>query len=166
MRLAWSIVVIDFDIVYLRAADDLFLQARWNPRPRVEIVQVLLNDDIAASGEVSIFVADVADHGTLALQPVAGLGYPVAVITLPSGKTHTFITGPYLVPKLERLASDLLVLEHRAAVIRFAGSMAGQFAHDEVQRLQDVGWDRFVGVIARWACGHHDEARTLLKSGS
>lgn len=58
MRLAWSIVVIDFDIVYLRAADDLFLQARWNPRPRVEIVQVLLNDDIAASGEVSIFVAD------------------------------------------------------------------------------------------------------------
>lgn len=58
MRLAWSIVVIDFDIVYLRAADDLFLQARGNPRPRVEIVQVLLNDDIAASGEVSIFVAD------------------------------------------------------------------------------------------------------------
>src|ERR1700722_9534515 len=58
VRFARSVVVIDFDIVYLRATDDLFLERRWNPRPRVEIVQVLLNDDIAASGEISIFIAD------------------------------------------------------------------------------------------------------------
>src|ERR1700756_3802895 len=57
VRFARSVVVIDFDIVYLRATDDLLLEGRWHPLPRVEIVQILLNDDIAASGEISIFIA-------------------------------------------------------------------------------------------------------------
>src|ERR1700733_10011772 len=34
VRFARGIVVIDFDIVYLRATDDLFLELRWDPRPR------------------------------------------------------------------------------------------------------------------------------------
>ena len=65
MRFARSIVVIDFDIVYFRAADDLLLETRWNPRPRVEIVQIFLNDDIAASDEVSIFIADERRAGQI-----------------------------------------------------------------------------------------------------
>ncbi len=58
MRFTRRIVVVDFDIVDLRAADNLFLEVRWSPRLGVEIVQILLNDDIAAPGEVGIFLAD------------------------------------------------------------------------------------------------------------
>ena len=35
VRLARSVVVVDFDIVYLRATDDLLLKMGGNPRPRV-----------------------------------------------------------------------------------------------------------------------------------
>jgi hypothetical protein len=49
VRFARGGVVIDFDIVDLGAADDLLLEMRWNPRPGVEIVQILLNDDILSS---------------------------------------------------------------------------------------------------------------------
>ena len=35
VRLARSVVVVDFDIVYLRATDDLLLKMGGNPRPRI-----------------------------------------------------------------------------------------------------------------------------------
>ena len=35
VRLARSVVVVDFDIVYLRATDDLLLKRGGNPRPRI-----------------------------------------------------------------------------------------------------------------------------------
>jgi hypothetical protein len=36
VRFARSVAVIDFDIVYLRATDNLLLETRWNLRPRLE----------------------------------------------------------------------------------------------------------------------------------
>lgn len=72
VRFARSIVVIDFDIVYLRATDDLLLEGRWNPPPCVEIVQILLNDDIAASGEISILIADEGRCGKIEAGRVRG----------------------------------------------------------------------------------------------
>jgi hypothetical protein len=58
VRFARRVVVIDFDIVDLGAADDLFLEMRRRFAPCVEVVQILLDDDIAASGEVDVFIAD------------------------------------------------------------------------------------------------------------
>ena len=62
MRFARRIVVIDFDIVYFRATNDLFLERRWNLRPRAKVVQIFLNDDVAAPHKVGVLITDKRDN--------------------------------------------------------------------------------------------------------
>src|SRR5262249_50193006 len=49
VRFVRRIVAIDFDIVYLRAADNLLLRGHRDTRPCVEIMKVFLDDHIAAT---------------------------------------------------------------------------------------------------------------------
>ena len=58
VRFSWRVVVINFDIVYLRAADNLLLQGCRYAGPCIEIMEIFLDDDIAAASEVAILIAD------------------------------------------------------------------------------------------------------------
>lgn len=49
VRLARPVFIVEFDVVDLGAADDLFLTRRRNLCPSIEIVKIPLNDDITAA---------------------------------------------------------------------------------------------------------------------
>ena len=58
VRLARGIVIIEFDVVGLGAADDLLLLRRRYSLPSVHVMQVFLHDHVASAGETGILLAD------------------------------------------------------------------------------------------------------------
>src|SRR5262249_11586304 len=55
--------IVQFDVCDFGATDDLLLDFGRNPVPRVEIVEILLHDDIAAARESRVFFAN--EYGIL-----------------------------------------------------------------------------------------------------
>lgn len=59
--IGWLNGIVQFDIGEPRAADDSFLRLRGQSIPALKIVEVFLDDDIAAAGERGVLFAD--EHG-------------------------------------------------------------------------------------------------------
>ena len=70
--------IIQFDVRKLSAADDAFLRFGGERIPCAKIVEILLNDDVAAAGKFGVLVAD--EHGV-------GCGRAPGILR-PVDKTH------------------------------------------------------------------------------
>jgi len=106
----------------------------------------------------------VMDGGTLSLESVENVAYPIPVVNFGNDCTHTYVTGPKLPTLLQRLAYALECgANPRAALIALSGDVLSNLDDGQKKRLHQLRLVPLTRFIARWLQGWKDEAKLLIK---
>jgi hypothetical protein len=121
--------------------------------------------EITLTDVLTNVVEDLMAGGTLTLERIGDhhATYPVPVIVLPAGGSHTYVTGPGIPNNLRQMARTMAPgTTPYDALFQLAGDLSECLKAEEVELLRSLPPHELAGVVAHWIMSHIDEAFDLM----